>query len=443
MTYTGFRFTGLNAVATRPADKAQAVAGNVWARDRTSVGADDGTELDATTLNRLKANLEGFVAGLGGNLGDGDDQLKNAAIAYVAAQLASFAPLASPALTGIPTAPTATLGTNTTQIATMAALQAAIAALLDAPPGALDTLNELAAALGDDANFAATVTAALALKAPLASPALTGDPTAPTQSPGNNSTRIATTAYVIAELAGVSALSFNGRNGAVTMQDSDLAASLMPSVSVASAATCDVLGAASLLVTVTGSTGPITSFGTGTNRLRWVKFASTPTVNHNATSLITPTGGNIAVAAGDTWLIRSDGSSNVTVLAIHKANGHAAVEVLSSSYVSADQTITSAGTLTLAHGLGVKPKMIEFTLICQSAEFNFSVGDEIFCGPAGGVVGGTSGNPATGIAVKADATNLTLRFGSGTNVFQMQNFTSGVIQVLTNANWKLQVRAYA
>lgn len=74
------------------------------------------------------------------------------------------APLASPTLTGIPAAPTAAGGNNTTQIATTAFVQAAIAALIDGAPGAVDTLNELAAALGDDPNFAATVTAGLATK---------------------------------------------------------------------------------------------------------------------------------------------------------------------------------------------------------------------------------------------------------------------------------------
>jgi hypothetical protein len=79
------------------------------------------------------------------------------------------APLASPQFTGTPTAPTAAPGTNTTQIATTAHVKAAIDALVASAPGTLDTLNELAAALGDDANFAATVTSALALKAPLGS----------------------------------------------------------------------------------------------------------------------------------------------------------------------------------------------------------------------------------------------------------------------------------
>ena len=111
------------------------------------------------------------------------------------------AALASPALTGPPTAPPQAAGNNSTRIATTAFVQAAVAALVASSPAALDTLNELAAALGNDANFAATMTNALAAKAPLASPALTGNPTAPTQTAGNNTTRIATTAFVQAAVA--------------------------------------------------------------------------------------------------------------------------------------------------------------------------------------------------------------------------------------------------
>lgn len=70
----------------------------------------------------------------------------------------------SPALTGTPTAPTAGRGTNNGQIASTAFVTQAIAALVNSAPGALDTLQELAAALGNDANFAATVTNALAGK---------------------------------------------------------------------------------------------------------------------------------------------------------------------------------------------------------------------------------------------------------------------------------------
>lgn len=89
----------------------------------------------------------------------------------LAAALAAKAPSNSPALTGTPTAPTAAPGTNTEQVATtayaLAAAQAAAAALAGAAPAVLDTLVEIATALGNDANFAATITAALAAKQPL------------------------------------------------------------------------------------------------------------------------------------------------------------------------------------------------------------------------------------------------------------------------------------
>ncbi|EFA8815396.1 phage tail protein [Escherichia coli O74] len=74
--------------------------------------------------------------------------------------------VARPALTGTPTAPTALRGTNNTQIANTAFVLAAIADVIDASPDALNTLNELAAALGNDPDFATTMTNALAGKQP-------------------------------------------------------------------------------------------------------------------------------------------------------------------------------------------------------------------------------------------------------------------------------------
>lgn len=71
---------------------------------------------------------------------------------------------ADAALTGIPTAPTASTNTNNTQIATTEFVQAVVAALVNSAPGALDTLNELATALGNDPNFASSITSALANK---------------------------------------------------------------------------------------------------------------------------------------------------------------------------------------------------------------------------------------------------------------------------------------
>jgi len=103
-------------------------------------------------------------------------------------QLNAKAPLASPTFTGTPAAPTANAGTSTTQIATTAFVQTAVSNLISSAPSALDTLNELAAALGNDANFSTTVTNNLALKAPIASPTFTGTVTIPTLSVTGNST---------------------------------------------------------------------------------------------------------------------------------------------------------------------------------------------------------------------------------------------------------------
>lgn len=115
--------------------------------------------------------------------------------------LAAKAPLASPVLTGTPTAPTAAQTVSNAQIATTAYVKAAIDAVVNASPGALDTLSELAAALGNDPNFASTMVNALAAKAPLANPALTGKPTAPTAAQSSNDTQLATTEFVTRAVA--------------------------------------------------------------------------------------------------------------------------------------------------------------------------------------------------------------------------------------------------
>jgi hypothetical protein len=85
----------------------------------------------------------------------------------------------SPAFSGIPTAPTAPSGTNSNQIANTSFVRNEIAHLIDSAPTTLDTLNELAQALGDDPNFATTITNSLANKANLSGAVFTGSVTIP------------------------------------------------------------------------------------------------------------------------------------------------------------------------------------------------------------------------------------------------------------------------
>ncbi|EIP9153783.1 phage tail protein [Escherichia coli] len=112
-----------------------------------------------------------------------------------------YAPKESPTFTGTPKAPTPAAGNNTTQVATTAFVQAALTALINGAPATLDTLKEIAVAINNDPKFSTTINNALALKAPLSSPALTGTPTAPTAAQSVNNTQIATTAFVKSAIA--------------------------------------------------------------------------------------------------------------------------------------------------------------------------------------------------------------------------------------------------
>lgn len=131
---------------------------------------------------------------------------------------AGGAPLASPTFTGVPAAPTAAIGTNTTQLATTGFVAAALAGFV--PTTGVTSFN---ARTGAVTLSTADITAAGG--APIASPALSGVPTAPTAAANTNTTQIATTQFVTGAIAALTAVtSFNGRTGAVTLQANDISA---------------------------------------------------------------------------------------------------------------------------------------------------------------------------------------------------------------------------
>jgi hypothetical protein len=89
--------------------------------------------------------------------------ISSASSTYLSQSSASstYAPLASPSLTGSPTSPNVTAGDSSTKIANTSFVMTAVANLVASAPEALNTLNELATALGNDASFSTTVSASI------------------------------------------------------------------------------------------------------------------------------------------------------------------------------------------------------------------------------------------------------------------------------------------
>lgn len=119
--------------------------------------------------------------------GPTDNSTRIASTAFVQTSISGLAPINNPSFTGTPWAPTASLNTNSTVIATTEYSDRADG-LLQA-----DYLNRIATEVTDRNAAIATATSLLA---PKLSPALTGNPTAPTQVSSDNSTKLATTSFV-------------------------------------------------------------------------------------------------------------------------------------------------------------------------------------------------------------------------------------------------------
>jgi len=161
------------------------------------------------------------------------------------------------------------------QVALNNEINTRLAALVNASPATLDTLKELADALGQDPNFATTVTTALGTKLNRSGDTMAG------------------------------------------------ALNWAPAVSVASAATTQIGLAASNLVTITGTT-TITSFGSAAaGVVRAVTFAGALTLTHSGGGIILPGGVNITTAVNDTAVFQSFGGGVWLCTTYQKVNGQA------------------------------------------------------------------------------------------------------------------------
>lgn len=141
----------------------------------------------------------------------------------------------------------------------------------------------------------------------------------------------------------------------------------------------------------------------------------------------------VSLTTGGIWYRKKNTTWSAWSQFVSSANFASSFAAL--PYVSSEQTITSGGLLTLAHGLGAAPSFFACRLKCAVAQHNWTVGDEMQAelSPSG----------ATTInSIWADATNVYVRYSNTANCFNGGNKTTGAAVLLTNANWRLIVRAY-
>lgn len=349
------------------------------------------------------------------------------------------APLVSPALTGAPTAPTATDGTNTTQLATTAFVQAAVGGYLakGGLTGGTVTLTDIEASnpvIGFSGILTSNLTVivpttvkrlwaiynatagAFSLTVKTASGtgvtvaqgkrnlvytdgtnvydgfndfdniALTGVSTAPTPATGTNTTQIATTAFVNAEIA--ADRPFEATTANIKMDGAQ-------------------------------SVGLLNTVARG-DHVHPTDTSRAPLASPSFTG--TPTAPTAAVATNTTQLASTAFVQN---------------EFSRRRYVSPDLTMSNGGQIVVNHGLGVEPMHISLYLKCAVAEFGYAVGDVIR------IAGESDPNgPNEAIGVLVNNAQIVLRVGeSGPQLITRKDNGSGAAS--TAANWRLIVKADA
>lgn len=132
----------------------------------------------------------------------------------------------------------------------------------------------------------------------------------------------------------------------------------------------------------------------------------------------------------------AQGAGTINATAIYDDGVLLAPAVTPSVFTSAQQTITSAGELQIAHSLSATPDNVQLYLVNVTAQGGYAPGSTVYLGPAYG------GANTQGTAVTADATNIGIRYGSeASNAFVVMDFSNGNLLNATNGSWKLVIKA--
>lgn len=179
----------------------------------------------------------------------------------------------------------------------------------------------------------------------------------------------------------------------------------------------------------------IASYSTG-QVFGWIaSFANTAT----ATVTVDSVGAKEIVKRHDQGLSEGDIEAGQFVLIAYEASTDRFQMLTPAArpdrFESAEQTITAAGALTLAHSLGVTPDRFAAYLVNQTAEIGYQPGAPVWIS-----IGGAGTN--RGMAVTADAFNIYIRYGSDANTFELLGATSGSTTSITNGRWRLVIKAF-
>lgn len=166
-------------------------------------------------------------------------------------------------------------------------------------------------------------------------------------------------------------------------------------------------------------------------------YISSATVTNSGTEWVLDTPGASNDVAGVPNVGRNGGAYTI-VAASTKGNGLTSDGSLWVSqapyFTSSDQTITAAGALTIAHGLGYVPGEVWSQLVCQADEAGYTAGQVVSVG--GSQTVSVIAVQNDGFSSIVDSTNLTIRYGSDASTFTIPHATTGAATAITNSKWK-------
>lgn len=293
-------------------------------------------------------------------------------------------------------------------------------------------------------------------------------PSATTSPPnGNNSLLLATTAFA-QQLAFQTALPAqslgllisSGTVASFSVTFTGFAVNEVKGADIASAATINLTTSSGNFLHITGTVG-INAITIPIGATRTTIFDGILTLTNSAA--LNLWGTNITTAPGDRSIWRGD-TAGAVLIGYSRADGSIVVPATSAEvktgtsskavtpagllggvgfsafFESANQNITSGGSLTIAHSLGRKPVLVQAYLRNTTAELGYSIGDELLLTSSNHISGGAAGY---GVAIVPDTTNLVARYGSLAQVMAILNKSDGTGNFITAANWRLFLRAWA